>query len=192
MADLSEHCPDNDQNVQPEARLKKEYTKREAVRWIIFLAAVIIIALVLRFFIFEFIRIDGKSMQPVLDSEEYVFMEKVSYWFSAPQRGDIIFFLFPGSDDFHISRVIGLPGERIKVEGGVLYINETPNYDYFSGVHEDDMQELTVPENCVMVMGDNRNDSMDSRSLNVGPIPYDKIQGKADFIIWPFNKIDGL
>lgn len=194
MADYSEKNPviEDDQNVSPEVRLKKEYRKREAAGWIISLAAAVIIALILRFFIFEFVRVDGPSMQPVLYKEEYVFMERVSYWFGAPRRGDIIVCSFPDSKDSYIKRVVGLPGDSVKVEDGVLYINGTPNYDYFKGYINIGLEETLVPEDCVIVMGDNRNDSMDSRYPNIGPIPYDNIQGKAAFIIWPVDKVQGL
>lgn len=194
MAHLGERnaASEDNRNIKPEAEVKKEYLKRESVGWIISLAAAIMIALALRFFVFEFVRVDGESMQPVLYSEEYVFMERVSYWFSNPQRGDIVVCSFPDSEDSYIKRVVGLPGDSIKVEDGVLYINGTPDHDYFTGTYSEDTQECTVPENCVMVMGDNRNDSTDSRKSYVGPIPYDKIHGKADFIIWPFDKIHSL
>ncbi len=180
------------ESAQTRMRLKKEFNKREAIGWIVSLAAAVIIALALRLFVFEFVRVDGPSMQPILYKNEYVFMERVSYWFRSPQRGDIIICSFPDSKDTYIKRVVGLPGEKIKVEGGVLYIDGTPNYDYFAGTHNEDTGEFTVPEDNVAVMGDNRNDSTDSRKPYVGPIPYGKILGKADFIIWPFDKMSGL
>ncbi len=131
-------------------------------------------------------------MQPTLYTDEYVFMEKVTYWFRHPVRGDIVICSFPDSHESFVKRVIGLPGERISVEDGMLYIDGVPNYDYFSGSHNEDMAQLIVPDNSVMVMGDNRNESRDSREPSVGPIPYDKILGKAVFVIWPVDKIHGL
>jgi signal peptidase I len=194
MTNPSEYGSGNENglNLPSKERLNKKYRKRQAMGWVITLFAAIIIALALRLFVFEFIRVDGLSMMPVLCDDEYVFMERVSYWLNAPRRGDIIVCSFPDSKDSYIKRVIGLPGESVKVERGVLYIDGMPNNDYFSGVHNEDTKECIVPENCVMVMGDNRNDSADSRKSYIGPIPYDKIQGKADFIIWPFDKAHGL
>lgn len=194
MADAFEHSPadEESQGSKPDAQLKKEYRKRETIGWIISLTAAVIIALALRFFVFEFVFVDGESMQPVLYSNEYVFMERVSYWFDAPKRGDIIVCSFPDSKDSFIKRVIGLPGDIIKVENGVLYINGTPNYDYFKEYINKGLEETVVPDDCVIVMGDNRNESLDSRYTTVGPIPYGKIQGKAIFIVWPFDKIHGL
>lgn len=183
---------DEDPEVQSRADVKKEYRKSEIKGWVISLAAAVIIALGLRFFVFEFIRVDGPSMQPTLYTDEYVFMEKVTYWFRTAERGDIVICSFPGSRESFVKRVIGEPGDRIKVAGGVLYINDVPDHEFFSGVIENSMPELTVPEDSVMVMGDNRNESRDSRDPGVGPIPYDKILGKAVFVIFPFDMIHGL
>lgn len=190
MPDQYEMPDEKDTLSEPGEQQHKNDRKREAKGWIISLAAAIIIALALRFFVFEFIRVDGPSMQPTLYTDEYVFMERVTYWFSPPKRGDIVICSFPNSSAAYVKRVIALPGERVKVDDGVLYINGLPDKEYFSGVYERDVAELTVPENSLMVMGDNRNDSTDSR--DVGPIPYSMIHGKAVFVIWPFDKIHGL
>lgn len=164
--------------------------KHELKSWLISLAAAIVIALALRFFVFEFIRVDGPSMEPTLYTDEYVFMEKVTYWFHGPERGDIVICSFPGSSESYVKRVIGLPGERISVTDGVLYIDGIPNNDFFEGYIDESMDETTVPEDSVIVMGDNRNKSRDSRS--VGPIEYKGVLGKALFVIWPLNNIHGL
>lgn len=183
--------PDIEQDEErARAQLKADNSKRELKGWIISLAAAIVIALLLRFFVFEFIRVDGPSMQPTLYTNEYVFMERVTYWFRTPERGDIIICSFPGSSESYVKRVIGLPGERISVSDGVLYVNGIPNYDFFSGYIDESMEEITVSEKSVIVMGDNRNESRDSRS--VGPIAYEGILGKALFVIWPLDKIHGL
>lgn len=194
-----EHTPEKqefdaneDSDSKSAVKTKNEQRKRQAKGWIISLAAAILIAFALRFFVFEFVRVEGKSMQPTLYKDEYVFMERVSYWFSPPQRGDIVICSFPNSKDSYIKRVIGLPGDRVSVNGGILYINGVANFDYFGGAHEKETEEIIVPDNCVVVMGDNRNDSTDSREPFIGPIPYAGIQGKAAFIIWPFDKIHGI
>lgn len=179
-----------EEGLQSRVLIKKDNRRREAKGWVISLVAAVVIALVLRFFVFEFIRVDGPSMEPTLYTDEYVFTEKVTYWFGGPQRGDIIICSFPGSSASYVKRVIGLPGERIKVEDGVLYIDGIPNYDYFTGYIDESMDEMTVPEESVIVMGDNRNESRDSRS--VGPIAYKDILGRTLFVIWPPDKMHGL
>ena len=172
--------------------LKKEYRNREFWGWVLSLAAAVAIALMLRFFVFEFIRVDGESMQPTLYTDEYVFMEKVTYWFSEPQRGDIIICSYPGHTDTYVKRVIGMEGDRIRITNGVLYINDVANYDYFADAMNSDMDEVTVPENHVFVMGDNRNASMDSTNPSIGALPDSMVQGKALFVIFPLDNIHGL
>lgn len=194
----SVHDPEEDTDEQSrmdQKNQKREYRKRETRGWIVSLLVAVVVALTLRFFVFEFIRVDGPSMQKTLYTDEYVFMEKVTYWFRHPQYGDIVICSFPNSTDSFVKRVIGTPGDKIKVEGGVLYINGTAHYDYSGNFNEpidNDMKEIQVPDNCVFVMGDHRNQSRDSRAPEVGPIPYDKILGKTEFVIWPLDKIHGL
>ncbi len=175
---------------QSRVQRKTDYRRREIRGWAISIVAAVVIALTLRFFVFEFIRVDGPSMEPTLYTNEYVFMERVTYWFGTPERGDIVICSFPGSRDSYVKRVIGLPGERIKITDGVLYIDGVANNDFFAGYIEEGIKETTVPEDSVIVMGDNRNESRDSRS--VGPIAYKDILGKALFVIWPFDRIHGL
>jgi signal peptidase I len=172
--------------------LKKEYRTRERWSWVFSIGAAVAIALILRFFVFEFIRVDGESMQPTLYTDQYVFMEKVTYWFSEPECGDIIICSYPAHTDTYVKRVIGMAGDRIRVTGGVLYINDVANYDYFKGVMNNDMDEVTVPADHVFVMGDNRNASMDSTNPSIGPLPDSMVQGKALFVIWPLNNIHGI
>jgi signal peptidase I len=181
-----------DEEEQSRVMRKKEYRQREAKGWIISLAAAIVIALALRFFVFEFIRVEGPSMQPTLYTNEYVFMERVTYWFNEPQRGDIIICYFPDRTDTYVKRVIGVEGDVLEIRGGVLYLNGEPNYDYFQDPMIHELNPVTVPDNCVFVMGDNRNASMDSTDSSVGALPYRMVLGKALFVIWPFDNIHGL
>ena len=164
--------------------------KREVYGWIFSLLAAVVVALTLRFFVFEFVRVDGQSMMPTLQDEEYVFMERVTYWFSEPQYGDIIICHFPDSPDTYVKRIIGVGGDTLRVTDGVLYINGKARADYFDGHMEREMAQITVPEGFVFVMGDNRNNSTDSRV--VGALPLNMVLGKALFVIWPLGNISGL
>ena len=166
--------------------------KRETYGWIFSLLAAVVIALALRFFVFEFIRVDGESMQPTLETNEYVFMEKVTYWFEEPKFGDIVICYYPHRAETFVKRVIGTPGDTLEIHDGTLYINGEPDTTYFSGYLEHDLETTVVPEKSVFVMGDNRNHSMDSTNSGIGTLSYDMILGKALFVIWPFDKIQGL
>ncbi len=185
---------DNLADEQKGSRMKRkaDLKKNETRGWILSLLIAFSAALMLRLFVFEFISVSGPSMQPTLYSNEYVFMEKVTYWFRAPQYGDIVICKFPESPSTYVKRVIGVAGDRLEIKDGVLYVNGKEDKTYFSGYIEDPMPLTVVPEGCVFVMGDNRNQSMDSRFDSVGPLDDSMIIGKALFIVWPIDKIRGL
>lgn len=130
------------------------------------------------------VRVDGYSMQPTLEDGEFILVNKMSYQWSEIQRGDIIVFHFPlNPEDELIKRVIGLPGDTVSVQNGRVYVNglalnesyisQTPSY---SG-------EWTVTDGHIFVLGDNRNNSNDSKDW--GLLPIENIVGKAVLIYWP-------
>lgn len=148
-------------------------------------------------------KIDGPSMLPTLHDRDYIFTDKLTYRFKEPKRGDIIVFQPPeaaahrSSKDF-IKRIIGLPGEEVKVDADHVYINgnlleetylpfETKTFG--SGFLEDG-QTITVPPNSFFVMGDNREYSSDSRSW--GFVTKGSITGKAWVHYWPLDKFGTL
>ena len=144
-------------------------------------------ALFLRGFVFQNTQVQGESMMPNFVNGEQVFVEKLSYLFSEPERGDVIICRYGDTSSPVIKRVIALPGETIRITGGKVFINdqELDESHYWSGTMFSDMSSVTVPEGNVFVMGDNRNASLDSRQE--GPVPYYRIIGKAHFIIYPFD-----
>ena len=131
------------------------------------------------------IRVDGRSMEPSFHHGEYVIVNKLAYRFGEVERGDVIVFPSPvtqGED--LIKRVIGLPGDRIEVHGGRVFVNgQALDEPYVMGPTSRDQPETEVPVGMVFVMGDNRNDSSDSRSW--GPLPIGDILGQAVFVYWP-------
>ena len=136
-------------------------------------------------------KIKGQSMHPNFPDGEYLLTEKVSYYRKDPQRGDVVVFKPPISEDEFIKRVIGLPGETISVSGGKVYVNNQElKEDYIDvytapGAFLADGQTYTVPNGYYFVMGDNRPHSSDSRAW--GPITKKVITGKAWLIYFPFN-----
>ncbi len=182
------------ENERQHTRMKRKTdAKRSETRgWIISIIIALTIALMLRLFVFEFISVSGPSMQPTLYSNEYVFMQKVTYWFSPPAYGDVVICKFPNSTATYVKRVIGVGGDVLEIKDGTLYINGEEDKTYYSGYIEDTMSPTVVPDDCVFVMGDNRNQSMDSRYDTVGPLNKNMVLGKALFIIWPPKEIGGL
>ena len=130
------------------------------------------------------IRVDGASMEPTLQSGEFVIVNKLAYFFGDADVGDIIVFHFPRDpDQEYIKRVIGLPGDRVEVKNGEVFVNgQILDEDYIaaSPVYN---TEWDVPVDSLFVLGDNRNNSSDSH--NWGPVPLDFVIGKATFIYWP-------
>lgn len=133
------------------------------------------------------IRVDGSSMEPSFHDGDYVIVNRLAYQLGDIQRGDVIVFPYPlNEEDDYIKRVIGLPGDRIAVYGGAVYVNGQPVTEpYVLEAPREDEPESIVPEGYVFVMGDNRNASSDSRSW--GPLHIDKIIGKAVFRYWPLT-----
>ncbi len=130
------------------------------------------------------IRVDGASMEPTLQSGEFVIVNKLAYLFGEPTTGDVIVFHFPRDpDQEYIKRIIGLPGDRVEIKNGEVYVNDQvldEDYIAASPVYED---ILEVPGDSLIVLGDNRNNSSDSH--NWGPVPLDYVIGKAIFVYWP-------
>jgi signal peptidase I len=129
-------------------------------------------------------RIEQVSMLPNLHEGEYVIVDKVSYSFRQPSRGDIVVLKQIGNPDL-IKRIIGLPGETVRVSEGKLYLNDQPlDEPYLKDPQINEATPpVTVPTDRVFVMGDNRNNSSDSRRF--GPVPMSDIVGRAWIIYWP-------
>ena len=166
---------------------KKNSTKREILSWVICLVSAFVIAMALRTFVFELVRVDGDSMLPTLTTDERLFVEKISKLSEDGLNiGDIIIVHYPGEDNkSYVKRIVGLPGDKLKVENGKLWRNGVliqENYTLDSRMNYD-FEEYIVPEDSYFVMGDNRNDSMDSRV--VGSISRSEIVGHAVCVIWP-------
>lgn len=151
----------------------------------------VVIALLLRTLVVFAVAVEGPSMEPTLHTSDVVMVEKVSLYFGAPNRMDIVIVEYPNRSGLFVKRVIGLPGETLEVREGRVYMDGTPLDDPYNpdGTMARDMEPVTVPPGTVFVMGDNRNHSMDSRDETVGPIPLEKVRGKGLVLIWPLNKL---
>ena len=160
------------------------------VSFLLYIALVVLVALTIRSFIAEPIRVDGDSMIPTLVHNEDMLVEKMSYWFEDPLRGDIIICFYPGYTESCVKRVIGLPGETVEVKEGKIFIDgkALDESAYWSGEIIGDIDPVTIPARHVFVVGDNRNGSKDSRNGSVGSIPYAKVIGRVVAVVYPFNE----
>jgi signal peptidase I len=130
------------------------------------------------------VRVDGMSMNPTLQNGEYVLVSRLAYKTGAPQRGDIIVFSFPMDERQDlIKRVIGLPGETVRIQNGAVFINGKKLQEPYIAQPPAYSGEWTVGEDQLFVLGDNRNDSKDSHQW--GLLPIKNVIGKALLIYWP-------
>ena len=130
------------------------------------------------------VRVDGFSMRPTLEDGEFVLVSKLNYQFGEVERGDIIVFHFPMDPEQElIKRVIGLPGDHIRVGDGAVSVNGQVLNEPYIAAAPAYAGEWNVPDGHLFVLGDNRNDSSDSHSW--GLLPAENVVGKAVVIYWP-------
>jgi len=160
---------------------------REIAQWFFLVFTAVLIAAVLVFSVGMRTSVIGVSMEPELYNGQEILINQLIYKFFTPKRGDVIVFLPNGNQNTHyyVKRVVGLPGETVQIRDEKLYIDGVPEEN---GENFDKMADAGIAENEIVlasdeyfVLGDNRNNSEDSRSGNIGPIKRDNITGKAWF-----------
>ena len=203
---------------------KKKSVLREILEWVLTIAAAVVIALPIRAFAFEMVRVDGGSMNSTLSNGEIMFVTKFDYastWLSFPwqddearekaarittggnpKRFDVVICRYPGRGDTNfVKRVVGLPGDTVRLENGYLYVKEkgqTEEVRYEEPYINDEYRvggrnefgPYEVPDGEYFVMGDHRNNSNDSRY--VGSIGRDMIVGHVRQVVYPFDKWRGV
>lgn len=170
---------------------QKWNSRNEIISWVKVVLSALLIAFVLRTFIFQLALVNQISMEPTLKEGQMLIISKVNYFVGTPKRGDIIVFKDSYENKLLIKRVIGLPGEKIDLRNGKVFINDKelePDYTSFP-TYAYVQESWQVPEGQYFVMGDNREHSRDSRVETVGLINRKSIIGKAVFRLWPFNKL---
>ncbi|OYD06402.1 signal peptidase I [Paludifilum halophilum] len=142
--------------------------------------------IIIRVFLFAPYEVHGESMYPTFKGEELLIVNKWIYDVSDPDYGDIVVFHTAEHRDF-IKRVIGLPGDKIAVQNGVVYRNgKKLDEPYISEPIKKNVGETVVPEGSLFVMGDNRNHSRDSR--DIGPVDIGEVVGRADLLVMPIRE----
>ncbi|MGF7185153.1 signal peptidase I [Desulfitispora alkaliphila] len=149
----------------------------------------VVLALLIRTFIFQPFYIPSGSMEPTLQVRDRIIVSKFYYRFTEPEIGDVLVFKYPvnESQDF-IKRVVGRPGDVVELRDSQLYVNDIMIPEsYIKEPHYGDFGPLEINAGEYFVLGDNRNNSKDSRDWGI--VPEDNLVGKAHIIFWPLNRI---
>lgn len=182
-------------SVERMSFVAKAKKKNELIEWTKAIIIAVILAFLLRTFVFATSIVEGESMDPTLKNGERVIINKMVYLIGEPKRGDIVIIKRPTKN--YVKRVIGLPGETIEMNNDLLYINGEKFPEQFISNdainHTGNFGPVSVPEDSYFVMGDNRAVSKDSRGVNsanrgnLGFIKEDTIIGRSEFVIFPFD-----
>ena len=182
--------------AQPQPEASRDYN---TLRWVLevvaIIAAAFLLALLVQLFVVKPYVIPSPSMEPTLMEGDRVLVNRLTYSFRDPERGDVIVFHPPGAEDGSaplIKRVVAVGGDTVAVHNGALWVNGIAQDEPFIKEYPilDEYPELTVAPGYVWAMGDNRNNSGDSRRF--GPVDEDDIIGSAFCIYWPLSRLSGL
>lgn len=152
----------------------------------------IIAALLIIRFIFQTVNVDGQSMLPTLRDGDKLILEKVTYYLRDPKADDVVVFKYPSDPtQKFIKRVVAVAGQSVMIDDNKLFIDGVAQDEPYINEHlmSGHLDKVIVPKNTIFVLGDNRNDSRDSRYPDVGFVNLDLVVGKAAFRIYPLNKI---
>lgn len=174
-----------------------EETKKEIYSWVKTILFAVVLAVIFRTYIFRTAYAMSVSMEPTLHEGQILIISRVNYLIGAPERGDIVVINSKQDKLEHlnlIKRVIGLPGETVEIKDNRVYVDGKALEPDFTQSPTPDFGfvKTTIPEGKYMVMGDNRENSRDSRFESVGFIDAGYLEGKAVFRLWPLNKVGKL
>jgi signal peptidase I len=147
----------------------------------------ILIAFLLTHYVGQKTVVLSQSMEPNLYADQQIIVDKVTYHFRMPERGEIVIISVPESEIPYIKRVIGLPGETLEIKDNRVWIDGVAlSEPYLAEVYQRDYGPVLIPEGYIFVMGDNRNNSRDSRYI--GPVALDQVLSRAWMRVWPLEK----
>ena len=172
---------------------KDKDVKKEVIEWVKSILLAIVIAVLIKSFVFNTTYVLGNSMYPTLHERDRLFANKIPLYFSGPDRGEIIVLKAPDTNNKdYIKRVIGIEGDTVAIIDGKVYLNgNVLQEDYidegaYTHIYGDNYWE--VPKDHVFVLGDNREEGASKDSRFFGPIPVDTVKGITSFRYYPFNE----
>ena len=167
----------------------------DVLEYLITLLLMVVLAFSIRAVLFEPMRVRGSSMENTLEPGDYMAVEKLSYIVKPMKRGDVVICYYPNNDEYTcVKRIIGLEGDRIVIENGVISVNGvTLTEDYVTtGLTSKHDGVYEVEQGCIFVMGDNRLVSRDSTDGMVGSVPVERVIGKVNRVLLPFSRAKRL
>lgn len=168
---------------------KKKSIIKEVMDYAILLVIAFLIAFGFNRFVIANAEVPTGSMEPIVMPGDRIFVNRLAYVWSDPQRGDIVMFKYPDDEsEDYLKRIIGLPGETVTIKDGLVYINDSKvplKEPYLNDPPEGDYGPYEVPEGCYFMLGDNRNISKDAREWTNKYVKREKIVGKAFFRYYP-------
>ena len=165
---------------------RKKSIWRNVVEWVLLLVLAVGAAFLLRTYVLSFYLVQGSSMEPTFYTGQRLLVNKIGYTIGDIERFDTVVCHYPGSENYYVKRVIGLPGDTVSIDEGTVYVNgQALEETYVVNADDTGMQEMIVEEGCYLVFGDNRVDSLDSRSI--GAIEEDAIVGRVIAVTWPIS-----
>ena len=176
-------------------KLDKTEVRKEIVSWVKTIILALILAACINSFIIVNAEVPSGSMENTIMTNDRIVAFRLSYLFAKPKRGDVIVFHFPDDPTgktLYVKRIIGLPGEKLEIKKGRVYINDSRQplaESYLKEKAIGDFGAYEIPEGCYFVMGDNRNDSEDARFWKNTYVEKDKILGKVIFRYYKGFKI---
>ncbi|MBA1334441.1 MAG: Signal peptidase I [Firmicutes bacterium] len=172
----------------------EEKLKAEIVEWIKYIVFAVAVAILIRSFIFMTVKVPTGSMYPTIKEGDVLLVNRLVYRFGPLERGDIVVFRLPDNPkELYIKRLIGLGGETVDISDNTVFIDGNPLEEgYVKVVMEGSFGPYSVPAEHYFMMGDNRNNSRDSRYWNNKFVPRSQVIGKAFFVLWPINRFGVL
>ncbi len=165
---------------------------KELLAWLAMIAVVVAATYLVVTFVGQRTQVSGESMETTLSNGDHLIVDKISYRFRDPERYDIVVFPYRLEENtYYIKRIIGLPGETVQIVDGYVYINGVQLDEHYGNEIMEKpgiaAEPVTLGEDEYFVLGDNRNNSQDSRTASVGVIHRDEILGRAWVRIWPLS-----
>ena len=179
----------NTEDIKEKKKWDKKSVFKEIRDYVFLIALAFVLAFLMNKFVYANAEVPTGSMIPIVQPGDRLIVNRLAYLFEEPQRGDIVMFIYPDNEkDNYLKRIIGLPGEKVEIRDGLVYINDSKkplSEPYLNDPPNGDFGPYNVPEGCYFMLGDNRDISQDARYWKNKYVKKEKIVGKVLFRYYP-------